>query len=277
MEYFVPKSLKEVFPLIDAHDGRQVIAGGTDLTVLFAESHPLPEGLVDISRVEEICTLETGNGDISIGAGVTIAEIAASEDLPAALRQGAAAIGSPQIRNIATIGGNICNASPCGDTLSPLVALNASFILADGKKTREVPAEEFFTGPKSTVIRAGELLTRIVIPSRYREGGSSFRMIGKRNGQVISQVNCAVWLEQNENVIDAVRICFGSVAPVPLRCTQAEQFLSGKEPNPTTAKEAAALVREEIVPIDDVRATLEYRLQVSEGLFLDIFNEAVES
>ena len=273
MEYLFPETLKQAFTTLESEKSIRIIAGGTDLAVLFSEGVPMPDTLVDISRIGELSLVDVKD-DVVLGGAVTIAEIAGCAELPLSLRQGAAAIGSPQIRNVATIGGNICNASPCGDTLSPLVALNAGFLLVKNGKERRVPAEEFFTGPKETILEPGELLATVTIPARYRNGKSSFRMIGKRNGQVISQVNCALWMVQKGNIIEEIRICFGSVAPVPLRCRDAETFLTGKEATEEYGAQAARLVREEISPIDDVRATQEYRLQVAEGLFRDLFREA---
>ena len=170
-----------------------------------------PDTLVDVGSIPSMRGIKVTPPGISIGAVTRVADIASHRGLPACLTQGAGSIGSPQIRNLATIGGNICNASPCGDTLPSLIALDAVFVLASATGTREVKAEDFFLGPKKTVIKEGELLVEIRIDALHRTGSSAFRMIGKRNGQVISQVNAALWLLAEKGTISDARAAIGSV------------------------------------------------------------------
>jgi CO/xanthine dehydrogenase FAD-binding subunit len=201
--------------------------------------------------------------------------MATRPDLPACLSQGARAIGSPQVRNLATIGGNVCNASPCGDTLAPLVALEAAFVIASRAGRRTVPAGEFFLGPKKTVLGAGELLVEILIASRFLEGRSAFRMIGKRNGQAISQVNAAVWLLVEKGMIREARAAVGSVAPIPLRLRQVESMLAGRAASGLDVDGVLAAVDAGIAPISDVRASVDYRRLVTGSLFRDALLEAL--
>src|SRR5512136_661053 len=228
MEYHVAATVDEALGLLAGREGSRPVAGGTDLAVVLADNLVSAARLVDVARIPGLRGVRTTAGGLAIGPATTIAEIAARTDLPACLTQGARAIGSPQIRNLATIGGNVCNASPCGDTLSPLVALEAAFVLRSRAGSRTVPAGQFFTGPKKTVLAPGELLVEIRIPAPRLAGRSAFRMIGKRNGQVISQVNAAVWLAVEGGVIRDARVAVGSVAPVPLRLKGAEALLAGK-------------------------------------------------
>jgi CO/xanthine dehydrogenase FAD-binding subunit len=268
------------------------LAGGTDLCVQIADGILDPTLLIDISSVGELRGLAYGAEGSSIGAAVTIAELletAGSPEgrpadpvrIPDCLLQGAAAIGSPQIRNLATIGGNVCNASPCGDTLAPLIVLAAVFSLRSDRGSRDVPAEAFFRGPKATVLKPGEILDSILIPASHLGGRSAFRMIGKRSGQAISQVNVAVWLEREPGAgaggrIRDIRIAAGSVAPIPLRLDEAEQLLRGKVPEPSLLQAAAEAVQEQIRPISDVRTSRVYRRRVTAPLFLDAMAEVLE-
>jgi CO/xanthine dehydrogenase FAD-binding subunit len=276
------------------------LAGGTDLCVQIAEGVVDPSLLIDVSAAEELRGIEHTAKGLRIGAAVTMAELLeanrtsegggpnSSVPIPACLVQGAASIGSPQIRHLGTIGGNVCNASPCGDTLAPLIVLAATFNLQSAKGTRVVPAKEFFLGPKSTVLEPGEILESILIPPTHLAGASAFRMIGKRNGQVISQVNVAIWLKRegghptgevpagSDAPVEAIRIAAGSVAPIPLRLKRAEQLLRGSVPDPQLLDEAARAVQEEIQPISDVRTSQAYRRSVTASLFMDVMAEVLE-
>jgi len=275
MEYRVATTVDEALEALAGRAGARPVAGGTDLAVVLADSPSAPPLLVDVAGISALRGIRRTAEGLSIGAATTIAEIASRTDLPACLGQGARAIGSPQIRNLATIGGNVCNASPCGDTLSPLVALDAAFVLRSRTGSRTVPAGTFFVGPKKTVLAAGELLVEVLIPAARLAGRSAFRMIGKRNGQVISQVNAAVWLALEGGVIREARAAVGSVAPVPLRLPAAERLLAGKKIAGLDVEAVLAAVDAEIAPITDVRASLAYRRQVTRSLFADALAEAL--
>jgi len=302
VQYLKARNLKQALSQAAEAAGERLkfLAGGTDLTVQIAEGALDPTLLIDISAAEELRRLERGAEGLRIGAALTIAELlesaraavpgkpAESAPIPRCLLQGAASIGSPQIRHLGTIGGNVCNASPCGDTLAPLIVLAASFTLRSARGSRVVPAEEFFLGPKATVLEPGEILESILIPVSHLSGRSAFRMIGKRNGQVISQVNIAVWLKRGRSeeaggasgnpaspIVD-IRIAAGSVAPIPLRLKRAERLLRGKVPDPPLLQAAAGAVQEEIQPISDVRTSQAYRRSVIASLFMDVMGEVLE-
>lgn len=276
-----------------AGERMKFIAGGTDLAVQIAEGALDPTLLIDISAAEELRRIGFSAEGLRIGAAVTIAELLEaaqaaaggrppkSAPIPRCLLQGAGSIGSPQIRYLGTIGGNVCNASPCGDTLAPLIVLAGSFTVRSVQGSRVVAAEEFFLGPKVTVLEPGEILESILIPPAHLQGRSAFRMIGKRNGQVISQVNVAVWLEREQSkaaaAIEDIRIAAGSVAPIPLRLGRTEQLLRGRVPDKSLLQAAAKAVQEEIQPISDVRTSQAYRRSVTASLFMDVMAEVLES
>jgi CO/xanthine dehydrogenase FAD-binding subunit len=274
MEYRVAATVEEAVALLGDREDSRPVAGGTDLAVVIADGLCPPALLVDVSGIPSMRGIRRAGGGIAIGAATTVAEIASGPGLPACLSQGARAIGSPQIRNLATIGGNVCNASPCGDTLAPLVALDAAFVLLSRTGGRTVPAEQFFVGPKKTVLRPGELLVEILIPAPKLAGCSAFRMIGKRNGQAISQVNAAVWLAVEKGAIREARAAVGSVAPIPLRLRRTEALLTGKAVRRLDMQAVLAAVDAEIAPISDVRASVEYRRLVAASLFRDALVEA---
>ncbi len=144
-----------------------------------------------------------------------------------------------------------------------------------GAGARDVRAEEFFLGPKKTVIRADELLVEIRIDARHLRGLSAFRMIGKRNGQAISQVNTAVWLTADKGIISDVRLAIGSVAPIPLRLRKTEALLKGRAADAIEMKEVLAAADAEISPISDVRASVEYRRLVSASLIRECLEEVL--
>ncbi|OHD76323.1 MAG: hypothetical protein A2V99_18390 [Spirochaetes bacterium RBG_16_67_19] len=255
------------------------VAGGTDLAVQLAGNAAggQPEALVDVSGIPELLRLERApGGALSIGAAVRLETLARSADLPACLSQGARAIGSPQIRALGTLGGNLCNASPCGDTLAPVIALGGRLVLASVEGRREVPAEEFFTGPKATVLRPGELLVEVDFGPAALAGRSAFRMIGQREGQAISQVNVAVWLLAEGGRMAEVRAAAGSVAPTPVRLAAAEKLLRGQAWSQGLGREAGQAAAEEVRPIDDVRAPAAYRRLLTAALLREALAEACE-
>jgi len=284
MEYLRPSSVDEAVGLLDSSRG-MVLAGGTDACVYMAEGICSPETIIDIGHLDALRGIEIASSErvelIRIGACTTIAEVAASPVLPASLRQGAQAVGSPQIRNLGTIGGNVCNASPCGDTLTPLLTLDASFVLRSAQGTRAVQSREFFTGPKQTLLQPDEILKFIEIPLPACTWTSAFRMIGNRKGQAISQVNAAAGFCINDGVVSKVRVAVGSVAPVPLRLEALEQSLEGRGIDEINLEAIQELVLEGIRPIDDVRSTATYRQDVTVALVFDCLmacaNQATEA
>ena len=278
MRYLTPNSVEEAVDLLDSSQG-MILAGGTDACVYMAEGLCDPETLIDIGAIDSLRGIEARQGDegevLWIGACTTISEIAASEALPRGLRQGAHSIGSPQIRNLGTIGGNICNASPCGDTLAPLLSLDAQFVLRSATGTRTVESAAFFTGPKQTVLQRGELLEGILLPSDSCEWTSAFRMIGNRNGQAISQVNAAVNLKLAQGEIQVLRAAVGSVAPVPLRLLQLDALV-GKTLQSIRIADLSTPILAEIRPIDDVRSTATYRQELAVTLIFDALMDCAQ-
>ncbi len=271
VDYYKPRTISDALSL--QSESSVFIAGGTDLGVLLSDFIVEPEALIDITGIEELKGIRVTDKEIIIGACAGIGETAVHKSIPVCLAEGAASIGSPQIRNMATIGGNICNASPCGDTLTPLLVLDAVFVISGMDGEKNVKCSDFFLGPKKTVLKEKELLKEIRIPVEKLKGISDFRMIGKRNGQTISQVNAAVWVDIRDGIIKDIRMAAGSVAPVPLRLINTEQAVTGLSLNSDTMKILIQTAENEIKPISDVRATDEYRRSLIGAMLKEMFSE----
>jgi CO/xanthine dehydrogenase FAD-binding subunit len=260
-----PRTLAEAYALM-AEDIHRPIAGGTDLMVqLAADVAEPPARVIDLWRLDELRGIEYDSYDVSIGALTTHAELRHSPVVRArlpALAEAAATVGAAQIQNRGTIGGNIANASPAGDTLPVLLAVDATFTLGSIAGERSVRASEFWVGYRQTALRPDELLLRIGFPvERHRH--TRFRKVGTRQAQAISKVVMALSYREDGAVWRDVRLALGSVAATPTRVRETEAVLEGAAPRETTADDAAAVLAGELSPIDDVRSTADYRRAVS--------------
>jgi CO/xanthine dehydrogenase FAD-binding subunit len=246
------------------------IAGGTDLMVRITGEIGEPPGrMVDLSRLADLRGITVDGAAVVIGAATTYTEIrrsdACREHLPA-LVEAAATIGAAQIQNRGTLGGNIANASPAGDTLPVLLALDAGIVVGGARGERTIPAAEFWVAYRRTALAPDELILRVRIPvTGGRE--ARFRKIGTRRAQAISKVVLALaWRDDHASPASRwsdVRLALGSVADRPIRARATEAVLEGATPTPETADAAAEALVAEIHPIDDVRSTADYRRVVA--------------
>ncbi|HEX2883400.1 MAG TPA: xanthine dehydrogenase family protein subunit M [Candidatus Limnocylindria bacterium] len=246
----------------------QPLAGGTDLMVrMTGEIGEPPERIVDIWGLDELRGIDVDDGALRIGALTTYTEIRRSsliaEHAPV-LAEAAATIGAAQIQNRGTIGGNVVNASPAGDTLPVLLALGAELVLASAAGERTVPADEFWPSYRVTARRPDELLVAVRVPLAP-DRQARFRKVGTRRAQAISKVVLAIaWRARVSTAPwSDVRVALGSVAATPVRATGTEALLEGAIPSRETADAAVAALSGEIHPIDDVRSTAGYRLAVA--------------
>ena len=240
------------------------LAGGTDMLVDIRAKRATPDVLMSLQNLDELRGITRENGTLQIGAATTIAEFLKHPELTkhAALRQAAFVFANPMIRNTATIGGNIGSASPAGDMLPPLLALDAQIELVSKDETHVMPLADFFLGPRKTARRADELISNIQLPiSNFQ---SVFYKLGLRQADAISLISVAVWLERDGEKVRAVRIALGAVAPRPMRATRAEKILRGQIFSNTNLKESARVAAEECSPIDDLRASAKYRRRMIE-------------
>lgn len=264
--YCRPLTLPEA--LRDLADGpATVLAGGTDLMVQGASGRiALDANLVNIRRIPELRGIASDNGRIRIGTLVTMTELQGDPVIGAKAPVLAVMVdkfASNQIRNMATLGGNICNASPAGDAIQPLLVLDAEIELAswngNGMATRSVPIAEFFTGPGKTVRAANELVTGVSFAEPPAGFVARFAKSGPRPALEISTVSMALGGIFENNTVRNVRMSFGAVAPTPVRARRTEAFLEGKVLDEETVRAAAETAAQEVTPIDDVRASAWYR------------------
>jgi CO/xanthine dehydrogenase FAD-binding subunit len=273
-----PRRVAEAYALLAARN-RAPIAGGTDLMVrLTGEIGAPPEALLDVSRLAELEGIALVAGGLEVGARTTYAEIRRSalcrEHLPA-LVEAAATIGAAQIQNRGTLGGNIANASPAGDTLPILLATDAEIVVGSHRGERTIAAASFFPAYRRTALEPDELILRVrfpLPPGRIVR----FRKVGTRRAQAISKVVLAVaWRAHGPSGgWSDVRVALGSVAPTPIRAPATERALEGRRPSPESADDAAAVLAGEIEPIDDVRSSATYRRTVAARVLHRILRDA---
>jgi CO/xanthine dehydrogenase FAD-binding subunit len=267
MDFLQPRSLREALAAKAERPDAVPIAGGTDVMVELNFGHRRPEAVLDLTRVGELAAWERDDGRLRVGAGLTytraIAELA--DALPG-LAIAARTVGSPQIRNRGTVGGNLGSASPAGDCHPPLLAVGAEVELASVGGSRRVPVEEFFTGPKQSVLAPDELICAVHVPAAT--GPQQFAKVGTRNAMVIAVCSFALVLDPEHG---RVGTGIGSAGPTPLRAGDAERFLEGVldaeglwGSRAAIGEPAAArfgeLVAAAARPIDDVRGSAAYRV-----------------
>jgi carbon-monoxide dehydrogenase medium subunit len=262
-EYLRPKDLTEAIAAL-REDGICPIAGGTNLLVDIRAGITQPKAVLDIGILHELKEIDDRNGFIQVGACLTMKEIADSalirSKIPI-LVQAALSVGGPQIRNRATLGGNIVSASPAADVVVSLVALNTEIILRESAGVRTLPLEEFFLDSGQTQIRRDELLTYISFKAPNPDEKGIFFKLGRRTAMAISIVNLGIMIkiDQSSKEWQTVRIALGAVAPTVIRAREAENVLSGQRPEERLFKKAAKVAALESSPISDIRASADYR------------------
>ncbi|HET9852315.1 MAG TPA: xanthine dehydrogenase family protein subunit M [Candidatus Limnocylindrales bacterium] len=272
-----PRNLFEAYEHLAAGATRP-IAGGTDLMVaITGELGPLPERMLDLSRIKELRGIALEADGLVLGARTTYTEIRRSalcrEHLPA-LVEAAATIGAAQIQNRGTLGGNIANASPAGDTLPILLAADAVILVGGQRGEREVSALDFFVDYRKTALAPDELILQVRFPlPQGRE--LRFRKVGTRRAQAISKVVVALaWQDRGAPGWSDVRVALGSVAATPIRAVATEAVLEGARPTPEVADRAAEALAGELQPIDDVRSTADYRRAVAARVLHRLLRDA---
>ena len=269
-EYHTPSTVSEALDLMTRFMGRaRFIAGGTDLLIAMKNREATPEHLISLSGIRAMKGLSY-NGQLRIGAFTTLAEIerfepVKKEFLP--LRDAVYVMASSQVRNLATIGGNLCSAVPSADTAPPLIALNASLTILGPSGERKVTVEDFFTGPKQTVLKANEIVTTITIPKPEAGASGCYLKLMRRHAMDLALVGVAACLKLDANkVCTEARIALGAVAPTPIRVPEVEAQLVKKELGEAVVAEAAKIAGTQCRPIGDIRASLEYRCSMVEVL-----------
>jgi CO/xanthine dehydrogenase FAD-binding subunit len=259
--YIKARSIQEACSCLEQPDAR-AIAGGTDILLKAGKNGSGEITLVDISDIEELSGVYKTENGIRIGATTKLAEIVQDEKLRevpySVLVQGAVQVGSPQIRNLATLGGNLCNAAPSADTAAPMLVLDACAEIVSSAGTRSMPLSDFFKGPGKTALQPGELLSSVVIPYTSPTAKAVYLKHCPRKAMDLAVVGIAVFRDQK-----TVRIAMGAVAPIPQRAYAAETFLqNSRSINAAVLEEAAKQAAEASSPISDVRSSQAYRKQI---------------
>jgi len=265
--YFRPKTIEEAVSLRASYGKEsRLLAGGTDLLPLIRNRAMMPKCVIDITDIPGLDYIKIDKtGALSIGALATIKAVEQSEIVKEAyplLSEAAHQMGTTQLRNMGTIVGNICRASPSADTASPLLALKASVEIVGPNEKRVVLLEEFFTGPGETLLDDSEMVTEIRVPKLPPGTGTAFLKL-TRVAHDLAKINAASVLTVENGVCQDARIALGGVAPTPIRARKAEQVLRGNKLDDERIETAARTAAEETRPITDLRSTAEYRKEMS--------------
>ncbi|NOY09640.1 MAG: xanthine dehydrogenase family protein subunit M [Spirochaetes bacterium] len=268
-KYFKPQNFKELLNVkYDLSSAGFPLAGGSNLLIYIKEKSIRSGTLIDITSLKELRGIKKTGDTIEIGAAETISGILESKVLENELPFFSVSMrdfANPLIRNKATIGGNMADASPVADTAPPLLVLDAKVVAASKSGIREIPANEFFSGPGKNNLSKDEIIQKINIPVPER-GSGIFLKLGQRKGTSISVTSVAVWIVNDSNKITGIRISLGGVAPVPIRAVNAEKAFSGKIIDENNITALAETLKEDIKPISDLRGSAEYRTAVSINL-----------
>jgi carbon-monoxide dehydrogenase medium subunit len=279
-KYCRPESIPELEKLLCKNKGKaKILAGGTDLLAQMKGGTQNPSMLIDIGNIRSLKGIlhEDGKGT-EILAGTKIAEIEESSlirDKLYALLKATTFLGSPQVRAMATLGGNLCNASPCSDTVPILMALDSELIIAGNDSQRTLPIESFLVDYRLVDLKPEEYLKSVMIPEQLEASASVYLCRTLRRAMEIDIVNAGLWLliEKDKRCRD-IRIALGSVAPIPMRAKEAEDFLRGRIISDESIQQAGDLASREVAPIDDIRGSAEYRRQMVKVLVMRGIKEA---
>jgi aerobic carbon-monoxide dehydrogenase medium subunit len=277
-EYSSPSALSDAVSLLARTNGKaKVLAGGTDVLLLMKQRAIAPEYVINIKGIADLAYIREDEGGVKIGPLTTITMLEGSKLIKEkyiSIYEATKKFATPPIRNMATIGGNICRSSPSADMVPPLMVLGAVLKLIGSKGEREVLIEDFFTGPGTNVLKQ-ELLREIVIPKGKGRCGSAFGKVMRNSGD-LAKVNCAVKMVITDGKCEDIRIALGAVSAKPIRAKNAESILRGKKISDALIEDAAEKVGEDIKPITDVRSTVDYRTEVSKVLVRRVIKLSAE-
>ncbi|MDE0333797.1 MAG: xanthine dehydrogenase small subunit [Defluviicoccus sp.] len=272
--FFAPRTLDELLALRAEYPDAPILAGGTDLGLLFSKERRAFDAIVSVARVEELCRLEVRADEIEIGAAVTYTQALPVLDAEyPGMGELIRRIGSRQIRNLGTIGGNIGNASPIGDTLPCLIALDARLMLRGVDGAREMPLEDFFIDYRRTDLRPGEVIEAVRVPRLASDEIFRTYKVSKRYDQDISAVIGAYRLTVGDGRVTDARIAYGGMAATPKRARGAERALIGAAWSESSVAAARRAIADDFEPIDDFRAGAGYRATVAANLLDRLYLE----
>ena len=276
MNYFQPNDLNSAFDVLKNNSDLTIAAGCTDLFPI-TNNMSLDKNILDITNIKSIRGFEFNNKETKIGSATTWTDII-NENLPSSydmLKACAKEVGSIQIQNLGTIGGNICNASPAADSIPCLLSLDAKLELSSINNKRIIPINEFILGSRKTKLEQGEILTSIIIPKEKEKGSSAFRKIGARKYLVISISMVACRILISDNVVEDIAISIGSCSEVAKRIFSIERQLINKNIKEDIFNQVDFSQLNEISPITDIRSTQVYRLKASQSLIKDVVSDTI--
>lgn len=281
-QYHSPSSLDEACEIkADLKANGSILAGGTDLIVNMKKGVTVTKNLISLKNIKEapLKSIISSNGKTRIGACVTASQLISSEhirDTYSALAAGAESLGSPLVRNMATIGGNLVTARPAADLPPSLLSYKGKVILKSVSGSREVELDEFFTGPGKTVLNVDEILTEVILDAPPPYSGCGYIKLGTRNALEISLVNVAAFitLDSPDGTVTNARIFLGAVGPTPIRALTAEKRLIGQKPGDELFSSAGEDAAGDSKPIDDFRGSAEYRTDMIKVLTRKALTEA---
>ncbi len=281
-DYLVPANVEDALNKL-SRGNTKVLAGGTDLIVRLKMGALKPDYLVDVSRLKDLVFMSGSSEGYEIGAGVKLSSVEREDYIVThypALAEAVHSIGGTQVRNMGTIVGNLCNASPGADSAPPLLVYGTEIeilkLASDGRiSAKKIPLDEFFVGPGKTILKEDQLVSKIIIPILPDNCASAFKKIARVTLD-ISKISCAVYFESEGGRFKNVKVAFGATAARPIRTPKIEEALSGEKIDMEIVARVARDVVNEISPITDVRSTAEYRREVAPVLFRDTFELAFE-
>ena len=278
-DYLAPTTIDEaVAALVKGGKDARIMAGGTDLMVKIRHRVLFPKQLISLKRIDglDAITFDEKSG-LTIGATALLADVASNPIIREKYPTVAAAAESTanvQVRNMGTVVGNLCNASPAADNAPTLIALNATVNIAGPSGTRSMPLDEFFRGPGMTALEDGEIVTAIVVPTPPKGTGTAYISVSQRGQLDCSAIGLGARITVDGDRCTDARIVVGACAPIPLRAKDAEKMLVGQELTDDLIRQAAAKTSEETSPIDDVRASAAYRLKVTTVIAIRALTDA---
>jgi carbon-monoxide dehydrogenase medium subunit len=279
-EYYAPETVREAAKLLKEHGSDAVaLAGGTDVIVKMKEGTRRPKYIVNLKKIPGLSGIKETSKGIEIGALTKIREVEKStliRDKYPVLHQAARVLGSVQIRNLATIGGNICNASPCADSAVGLLSLDAVAHIEGLDGERDVPLVDFFLGPGRTVLAPGEILTSVKVPKTAPGSKSAFNRVA-RVSMDLATISLAAVVTMKQGVVENSRLAWGTVAPTPMRTKDVEDFLKGKKLTDEVIEKAAELASKSIKPREKGRSTGPYKRRVAKGFIIETLSKLKES
>jgi xanthine dehydrogenase FAD-binding subunit len=279
VDYVRPADVGQAVAALHEVEGARLIAGGTDLMIALRDGRVRPPRLVDIGAIRELLEIRVSGTDLVIGGAVRITELINEprirRDFPVLVDAGRL-LGGWQIQNMATVAGNLCNASPAAELATPLLVLDAEVQTTGPRGARNIPLDTFWKGPGKTVLERGEIVTAIRIPGNVVARGSAYRRVDIRHSVDIAIVSASARVELDGGRARIVRLALGAVAPTPFRLRSAEELLANQIISADKLEQIRELARNAARPITDVRASAEYRRDMTGVLAARVLELALE-